>query len=87
VDEEEAEAAVTDAQGTGRAAILVLAVQEVLLKLGLRDLIGRFMVKLAEHAQGTHVGFLSALAQAVELKGIDRFLVPVGHHGVSSLAD
>jgi hypothetical protein len=28
---------------------------------------------------------LSALAEAVELKGIDRFLVPVGHHDESPL--
>ena len=57
--------------------------RQVLLKLGLRDRVWGFVIELAEHAQGAHVGLLGALPKAVELKGIGGFLVPVGHHGRS----
>jgi len=85
VEEEEADTAIADPHGVGRPAIAVFAVEEVLLKLGLRDLIWGLMVKLAEHAQCTDIGLLGTLAETVELQGIVRFLVPFGHHDVSPL--
>ena len=85
MEEEEADTAIADPHGVGRPAIAVLAVEEVLLKLGLRDLIWGLVVELAEHAQCAHIGLLRALAETVELQGIDRFLVPFGHHDVSPL--
>ena len=86
VEEEEADTAIADPHRVGRPAIAVLAVEEVFLKLGLRDLIWGLVVELAEHAQCAHIGLLGALPQTVELKGIDRFLVPFGHHDVSPLS-
>ena len=83
MEEEEADTAVADPHRVGRPAIAVLAMQEVLLKLGLRDLIGGLVVELAEHAQCAHIGLLRALPETVELQGIDRILVPFGHHDVS----
>ena len=85
VDEEMADAAGADAHRGGRPAIDVFALKKVLSKLLLSDEIGGRVVALAEHTQGPHIGLLGALAEAVELQGIDRFLVPVGHHGVSPL--
>jgi hypothetical protein len=87
VDKKMADTAIADAHRARRPAVAVLAVQEVLLKLGLRDLVRGLAVELTEHAQGAHVGFLGALAQAIELQSVDRFLVPVGHHHGSPVRD
>ena len=57
-----------------------------MLELGLGDQVRGFVVQLPEHAQGTHIGLLGALAEAIELLGIGSFLLPVGLHGGSLLS-
>lgn len=81
--EEEADPAVADAKGGGGPLVDVSPVEEVVLELGLGDLVGGLGVELNQHAHGAGVGILGALALAVELEGLDGLLVPVGHHGGS----
>lgn len=72
-EEEEADTAIADPHRLGRPAIAVLAMEEVLLKLGLRDLIWGLVVELAEHAQCAYIGLLGALDATVELKALIAF--------------
>ena len=79
----EAYAAIADAHGIGRPVIDVLAVEEIILKFLLGDQIGGFAVELGEHTDGAGVGLLSSLPLAVELKGLDRFVIPLCLHDTS----
>lgn len=83
VFEEEAYAAIGDAHGIGRPVINVLAVKEVVLEFLLGDQIGGFVVELAEHANGAGVGLLSSFPFAIELKSLDRFVIPLCLHDTS----
>jgi hypothetical protein len=73
------DAAVADPHGAGGPAVDVAALEEVLLQLLFGDLIGRFVIELAEHAQRAHVRLLGSFSEAVQLQGVGGFLVPVGH--------
>lgn len=83
VFEEEAYAAIADAHGIGRPVINVLPVEEIVLEFLLGDQIGGFSVELAEHADGARVGLLSPFPLAVELKGLDRSVIPLCLHDTS----
>jgi hypothetical protein len=83
VFEKEANAAIADAHGIGGPVIDVLAVEEIILEFLLSDQVGGFGVELAEHANGAGVGLLSAFSFAVELKGLDRFVIPLCLHDTS----
>ncbi len=83
VFEEEANAAIADAHGIGRPMIDVLAVEEIILEFLLGDQIGGFAVELGEHADGAGVGLPSSFPLAVELKGLDRFVIPLCLHDTS----
>ena len=80
---EEAYAAIADAHGIGRPLIDVFPLEEIVLKFLFGDQIGGFAVELGEHADGAGVGLLSAFPFAVELKGLDRFVIPICHHDTS----
>ena len=61
----------------------VSPVEKIVLQILLGDPIRGFVIELNEHAHGTGVSFLGALAFAVELEGLNGFLVPIFHHGRS----
>jgi len=65
--EEKAHAVEADAQGRGRPAADVAAVQEVATKVFLGDLIGCAAGKSAQQAHGAQVRSLGLGAQAIEL--------------------
>jgi hypothetical protein len=81
VHEEEPNTAVADAHRVRRPVIHVAPAQKVRFELRLGDVIRRLAVEGAQHPHRSGVGFLGALPFAVELQGVDRSLVPVGHHG------
>ncbi len=83
VFEEEANSAIADAHGIGGPVIDVFPVEEVVLEFLLSDQIGGFTVELAEHANGAGVGLLSPFSFAVELKGLDRSVIPLCLHDTS----
>jgi len=83
VFEEEADPTVADAHGIGGPVINVFPVEEIILKFLLSDQIRGFTVELAEHASGTGVGLLSPFSFAIELKGLDRFVIPLCLHDTS----
>ena len=80
---EEAYAAIADAHGIGGPVINVLAVEEIVLEFLLGDQIGGFAVELGEHANGAGVGLLSPFPLAIELKSLDRFVIPLCLHDTS----
>jgi hypothetical protein len=80
---EEANAAITDAHGIGGPVIEVLSVEEIVLEFLLGDQIGGFAVELGEHANGACVGLLSPFSFAVELKRLDRSVIPLCLHDTS----
>jgi hypothetical protein len=80
---EEANAAIADAHGIGGPVINVLPVEEIVLEFLLSDQIGGFAVELAEHANGAGVGLLSPFSFAIELKGLDRSVIPLCLHDTS----
>ena len=80
---EEANAAIADAHRIGGPVISVLPLEEIVLEFLLGDLIGCFGVELAEHANGAGVGLLSPFPFAIELKGLDRSVIPLCLHDVS----
>jgi hypothetical protein len=80
---EEANPAIADPHGIGRPVLDVLSVEEIALKFLLGDQIGGFAVELAEHANGACVGLLSPFSLAVELKGLDRSVIPLCLHDTS----
>ena len=83
VFEEEANAAIADAHGIGRPVINVLAVKEIVLEFLLGDQIGGFTIELGQHADGAGVGLLSSFPFAVELKSLDRSVIPLCLHDTS----
>jgi hypothetical protein len=83
VFEEEADAAIADAHGIGGPVIDVLSVEEIVLEFLLSDQIGGFAVELGEHADGAGVGLLSPFPLAIELKSLDRFVIPLCLHDTS----
>jgi hypothetical protein len=83
VFEEEADAAIADAHGIRGPVIEVLAVEEIILKFLFGDQIGGFLVELGEHTDGAGIGLLSPFSFAVELKGLDRFVIPLCLHDTS----
>jgi len=80
---EETYSAIADAHGIGGPMIDVLAVEEIILEFLLGDQVGGFTIELAEHANGTGVGLLSAFSFAVELKGLDGSVIPLCLHDTS----
>ncbi len=80
---EEAYAAIGDAHGIGGPVINVFAVKEIVLKFLLGDQIGGFGVELGEHADGAGIGLLSPFAFAIELKSLDRSVIPLCLHDTS----
>ena len=61
----------------------VFAVKEIVLEFLLGDLIGGFAIELGEHADRAGVGLLSAFPLAIELKGLDRSVIPLCLHDTS----
>jgi hypothetical protein len=80
---EEAYAAIADAHGIGGPLINVLSVEEIVLEFLLGDQIGGFAIELGEHANGAGVGLLSAFSFAIELKGLNRSVIPFCLHDTS----
>ena len=80
---EEANPAIADPHGIGRPVINVFALEEIVLELLLGDEIGGFAIELGEHADGAGVGLLSPFPFAVELKGLDRSVIPLCLHDTS----
>jgi len=80
---EEANSAIADPHGIGGPVINVFALEEIVLELLLGDEIGGFAIELAEHANGAGVGLLSPFSFAVELKGLDRSVIPLCLHDTS----
>jgi hypothetical protein len=83
VFEEEAYPAITDAHGIGGPVINVLPVEEIVLELLLSDQIGGFAIELGEHADRAGVGLLSPFPLAIELKRLDRSVIPLCLHDTS----
>ncbi len=79
----EAYAAIADAHGIGRPVIDVFAVEEVVLEFLLGDQVGGFAIELGEHANGAGVGLLSPFPFAIELKSLDRSVIPLCLHDTS----
>ena len=75
--------AIADAHGIWGPVINVLPVEEIVLEFLLGDQIGGFAVELAEHANGAGVGLLSPFSFAIELKGLDRSVIPLCLHDTS----
>jgi hypothetical protein len=80
---EEAYAAIADPHGIGRPVVRVFAVEEIFLKLFFGNEIGGLAVEVDEHAQGPCIGLLRAFPFAVELKGLDHSVIPLGLHDTS----
>jgi hypothetical protein len=80
---EEANAAIADTHGIGGPVIDVLPVEEIVLEFLFGDQIGGFAVELAEHANGAGVGLLSPFSFAIELKSLDRSVIPLCLHDTS----
>jgi len=83
VFEKEANPAIADPHGIGGPVIDVLSVEEIFLEFLLSDQIGRFAVEPGEHANGASVGLLSPFSFAVELKSLDRSVIPLCLHDTS----
>jgi hypothetical protein len=83
VFEEEANAAIADAHGIGGPVINVLSTEEIVLEFLLGDQVGGFVIELGEHADGAGVGLLSPFPLAIELKSLDRFVIPLCLHDTS----
>jgi len=57
--------------------------EKIVLEFLFGDLVRGFTVELGKHADGAGVGFLGAFPFAIELQGLDRFVIPIGHHDTS----
>jgi hypothetical protein len=80
---EEANPAIADPHGIGRPVINVFALEEIVLELLLGDEIGGFAIELGEHTDGAGVGLLSPFPLAIELKSLDRSVIPLCLHDTS----
>ena len=83
VFEKEAYATIAYSHGIGGPLIDVFPSEEIILKFLFADGIRSFVIKLGEHADGAGIGLLGAFPFPVELKGLDRFVIPIGHHDTS----
>jgi hypothetical protein len=83
VFEKEAYAAIAYPHGIGSPFIDVFPLEEIVLEFLFADGIRSFVIKLGEHADGAGIGLLGAFPFTVELKGLDRFVIPIGHHDTS----
>jgi hypothetical protein len=80
---EEANPTIADPHGIGGPVIDVFPLEEIVLEFLLGDQIGGFAVELAEHAHGAGVGLLSPFSFTIELKGLDRSVIPLCLHDTS----
>jgi hypothetical protein len=87
VFEEETNAAIADAHGIWGPVINVLSAEEIILEFLLGDQIGGFAVELGEHTDRADVGLLSPFPFAIELKSLDRFVIPLRLHDTSPFSE
>lgn len=80
---EKAYPAIADPHGIGGPVINVFPLEEIVLEFLLGDQIGCFAIELGQHANGAGVGLLSPFPFAVELKGLDRSVIPLCLHDTS----
>ena len=80
---EEAYPAIADPHGIGGPVIDVFPLEEIVLEFLFGDLIGCFAIELDEHANGACVGLLSPFPFAIELKSLDRSVIPLCLHDTS----
>lgn len=80
---EEANPAIADPHGIGRPVISVFSLEEIVLEFLFGDQVGGFGIELGEHANGACVGLLSPFSFAVELKSLDRSVIPLCLHDTS----
>ncbi len=80
---EEANSAIADPHGIGGPVINVFSVEKIVLEFLLGDQIGGFAIELGQHADGAGVGLLSSFPFAVELKSLDRSVIPLCLHDTS----
>jgi len=80
---EEADSAIADPHGIGRPVINVFSVEEIVLEFQFSDEFGGFAVELGKHADGAGVGLLSPFPLAIELKSLDRSVIPLCLHDTS----
>jgi len=80
---EKAYPAIADPHGIGGPVINVFPLEEIVLEFLLGDQIGGFAIELGQHANGAGVGLLSPFPFAVELKGLDRSVIPLCLHNTS----
>ncbi len=75
----------TQGNGTGHPGPAgdIGAVEEILPQFLIRDQVGRLMIVFSQFADGSGVSLLRAFPFAIELKGLDHFVVPVLHHDTS----
>jgi hypothetical protein len=81
--EKEAYAAIANPHGIGGPLIDVFPLKEIILKFLFADGIRVFTIELSEHADGAGIGLLGAFPFTIELKSLDRFVIPIGHHDTS----
>jgi hypothetical protein len=80
---EEADSAIADPHGIGRPVINVFPLEKIVLEFLLGDQIGGFAIELGEHADGAGVGLLGSFPLAVELKSLNRSVIPLCLHDTS----
>ncbi len=81
--EEEANPAIADAHGIGGPVINVLSAEEIVLEFLFGDQVGGFAIELGEHSNGAGVSLLGPFPFAIELKSLDRFVIPLCLHDTS----
>ena len=80
IDEEEFNAAVAYPHGSGRPFIVVLSVEEIILKLLFSNFVGSLLVKIDQLSDRAGIAFLRTLAHTGKLQSSHGFLVIVFHH-------
>jgi hypothetical protein len=83
VFEKEAYAAIAYPHGIGSPLIDIFSLKEIILKFLFGDQIRILAIELGEHADRAGISLLGAFPFTVELKGLDRFVIPIGHHDTS----
>ncbi len=83
VFEEEANPTVADAHRIGGPVINVLSAEEIVLEFLFGDQVGGFAIELGEHSNGAGVSLLGPFPFAIELKSLDRFVIPLCLHDTS----
>jgi hypothetical protein len=77
VDQEELDAAVTDAYGGSRAFVGISAMQKTVLEFSLVDQIGGFVVRIDKHPDAMRIALLGPFAHACRLQGPHGLVVVV----------